>query len=140
MKNDKVNKIAASIMATGMIIGVSAMPAMAYDADAANTNSSYSTRDYEASSGTFKGAVFERTYLMSSSAGRYINFYIENRGTAPVTFKINNEVSRTLLPGQSGHISVTAPTASTKNYTFRADSGNSMYIYYKIAQRDVPTN
>lgn len=137
--NIKVKKIAAAVLATGVLIGAGATPALAYEGDISNTNSGYTTRDYVASSGNYSGSVFQRTILMDSADGRYVNFYIENNSTAAVTFKINNEVSRSLLPGQYGHISVTMPVASSKNYTFRVDGSNGVNIYYKIAQRNSPT-
>lgn len=95
--------------------------------------------DLEVRNGTIRNEVdFEKTYKLSKSNGKNINFWIKNNGTNSVRITINGKHGKTFGPGKSGHI--TAPAGFfTKNYTFKAvptPSGGRISIDYRIAQRD----
>lgn len=74
--------------------------------------------------------------------GKYVNFYVENKGNISVVATINGEVPRTYAPGEKGHISLEVTQGwfgFDKDYEFKVESvkdGGSVNIYYEIAQRN----
>lgn len=86
--------------------------------------------------GNHIGGTFTKSFECLKFDGKYLNFYVENNGTAPVIITINGEHGREIPAGGSGHISATisAPTLPQK-LTISCSSDEEVNIYWKAAQR-----
>lgn len=79
---------------------------------------------------------------MNKDNGKYVNLYVENKGSGSVIATINDQSSRTFKKGESGHIYVEVTQGALggdKSYNFKVVTGTNggmVDIYYKIAQRD----
>ncbi|MDR3092114.1 MAG: hypothetical protein LBU36_08040 [Clostridiales bacterium] len=137
------------ILASALIIGVIVMgSSVVYADDAASGGVSGYESDnagLELKTGSASGTDFTSGEVdLTSSNGKYLNYYVENNGSVSVYITISGGASaeRTLKPGEKGHISVTL-ASGTKSYTCKAvptPNGGEIDIYYKMAQRDVKTN
>lgn len=80
---------------------------------------------------------FSATYSCHKIDGKRVNFYVENRGTEPVTITINGSYGRTIPAGEVGHIS--APiSVSIREQTMELEciSDGEIHIYWRAAQRN----
>ena len=94
-----------------------------------------------------RGNVNNNTGLKTSrklnkSNGKYVNLYVENKGSNDVVATINHQSARTFKPGEKGHIYVEVTQGflgADKKYEFKVvpgTNGGSVQIFYAIAQRD----
>ena len=108
----------------------------------ANEDNTITNETDTVSTGLYVSDVFESDYTLDEKDGKYVNFYIENRGDIAVLATINGEEERIFNPNDKGHIYVKVNNSifgKSKEYTFRAVSepvGAEIKIYYIIAQRD----
>lgn len=108
----------------------------------ANEDNTVTNETDTVSTGLYVSDVFESDYTLDEKDGKYVNFYIENRGDIAVLATINGEKERIFNPNDKGHIYVKVNNSifgKSKEYTFRAVSepvGAEIKIYYIIAQRD----
>jgi len=108
----------------------------------ANEDNTVTNETDTVSTGLYVSDVFESDYTLDEKDGKYVNFYIENRGDIAVLATINGEEERIFNPNDKGHIYVKVNNSifgKSKEYTFRAVSepvGAEIKIYYIIAQRD----
>ncbi len=108
----------------------------------ANEDNTVTNETDTVSTGLYVSDVFESDYTLDKKDGKYVNFYIENRGDIAVLATINGEEERIFNPNDKGHIYVKVNNSifgKSKEYTFRAVSepvGAEIKIYYIIAQRD----
>lgn len=89
--------------------------------------------------GNHSGEDFSRTYDCQKIDGKYLNFYVENYGTGPVSITINGSYARTIKPDAAGHIR--APISSgiliqSMKLECVSQDGEELNIYWKAAQRD----
>lgn len=89
-------------------------------------------------SGNHSGGAYTATHDLRKVDGKYVNFYVENRGIGPVVISINGEYDLTIPPGQGGHISATInasimPQAMTVNCVSASDE--DIDIFWSVAQR-----
>lgn len=81
------------------------------------------------------------SYKLNRENGKYVNLYVENKGSNDVVASINDTSEKTFKPGAKGHISVEVTQGifgGDKEYTFKVvtgKNGGSVDIYYKIAQK-----
>lgn len=88
--------------------------------------------------GSHTGGQFTATYDLLRIDGKYVNFYVENRGNGPVTISINGENNRTINAGDYGHVTVSiSSTVMPQPMTVKcvSASGDDIDIYWKVAQR-----
>ena len=86
--------------------------------------------------GTHTGGKFTATYACRKVDGKKLNFYVENRGTEPVTISINGSYSRTIPAGDAGHVSATVSVSiQEQNMVLECVSDGELDIYWKAAQR-----
>ncbi|MBQ7098445.1 MAG: hypothetical protein IJO05_01825 [Oscillospiraceae bacterium] len=95
------------------------------------------TYGYKASD-THTGGKFTATYDLRQADGRYLNFYVENRGIGPVVISINGEYDLTIPPGLAGHISAPISAAimpQPMTVKCASTSGEDINIFWSVAQR-----
>lgn len=79
---------------------------------------------------------------LNKDNGKYVNLYVENKGSGPVVATINGKSERTFKKGESGHIYVEVTQGwfgADKEYEFKVvpgTNGGTVNIHYEIAQRD----
>lgn len=82
------------------------------------------------------------TYKLNKGNGKYVNLYVENKGSDNVVATINDSSKRTFKPSEKGHIYVEVTQGffgGDKEYVFKVLSGKNggtVNIYYEIAQRE----
>lgn len=82
------------------------------------------------------------TYKLNNSNGKYVNLYIENKGTNSVVATINDDSKRTFVKDEKGHISleITQGFLNEDNeYEFKVvtgKNGGTVNIHYEIAQQN----
>lgn len=82
------------------------------------------------------------SYKLNRENGKYVNLYVENKGSNDVVATINDTNEKTFKPGAKGHISVEVTQGifgGDKTYTFKVvagKNGGNVNIHYSIAQRD----
>lgn len=93
--------------------------------------------------GTIRNQIgLDKTIKLNKDNGKYVNLYVENKGSGSVIATINDQSSRTFKKGESGHIYVEVTQGALggdKSYNFKVVTGTNggmVDIYYKIAQRD----
>lgn len=93
--------------------------------------------------GTIRNQIgLDTTIKLNKDNGKYVNLYVENKGSSSVIATINDQSSRTFKKGESGHIYVEVTQGALggdKSYNFKVVAGTNggmVDIYYKIAQRD----
>lgn len=93
--------------------------------------------DLFVNSGSYYGNAFKETYSLRNSNGKKVNFWIRNKGSNPVTIKINGDEEVVVEPGSQDYTSATVGYFSSK-YTFTANSpwGGHINIDFRIVQRD----
>lgn len=93
--------------------------------------------DLFVNSGSYYGNAFKETYYLKRSNGTKVNFWIKNKGTNPVTIKINGNEDVVVEPGSQDYTSASIGYFSSK-YVFTANSpwGGHINIDFRIVQRD----
>lgn len=80
---------------------------------------------------------FSTTYHCRKVDGKKVNFYVENRGTDPVTISINSSYSKTVLPGESGYVSAYITVSiQDQPMTVECTGDGEIDVYWKAAQRN----
>lgn len=80
----------------------------------------------------------EASFSCYKEGGRYLNFYVENRGEEDVILRINDRFTRTIPAGSSGHISspiVGRDDPKEMVVTCVSADGGDVNIFWKVAQR-----
>lgn len=80
----------------------------------------------------------EASFSCYKEGGRYLNFYVENRGEEDVILQINDRFTRTIPAGSSGHISspiVGRDDPKEMVVTCVSADGGDVNIFWKVAQR-----
>lgn len=80
---------------------------------------------------------FTAAYDCSKVNGKKVNFFVENRGTEPVTISINGSYTRVIPAGLFGHVS--APISVSireQTMTLECTCDGDIDIYWKAAQRN----
>ena len=86
--------------------------------------------------GTHTDGDFTATYDCRKVDGKKLNFYVENRGTDPVTISINGSTTRTIPAGEAGHVSASISVSiQEQTMTLECVSDGELDIYWKAAQR-----
>ena len=84
----------------------------------------------------------EMSKMLNEENGKYVNLNVENNGSNSVVAAINGQNSRTLKPGESGHISLEVTQGFLgldREYEFTVvagTNGGAISIHYEIAQQD----
>ena len=87
--------------------------------------------------GTHTDGDFSAVYDCRKVDGKRVNFYVENRGTEPVTVSINGSTSRIIPAGEAGHVSVTISVSiSAQTMELECTSEGDMNIFWRAAQRN----
>jgi len=87
--------------------------------------------------GIHTGETFTASYACRKVDGKKLNFYVENRGTEPVTITINGANGRTIPAGEVGHISSTISIPIQEQIMkLECTSNSELNIYWKAAQRN----
>lgn len=87
--------------------------------------------------GIHTDGTFTATYDCRRIDGKKLNFYVENRGTEPVTITINGSTGRTIPAGEAGHISASISVSIQEQaMTLECVSDGEIDIYWKAAQRN----
>lgn len=86
--------------------------------------------------GSHTDGEFTTTYSCRKADGRRLNFYVENRGTEPVTISINGSISKTIPAGDAGHVSASIQSLLEQNMTLSCVSDGELNIYWRAAQRN----
>lgn len=88
--------------------------------------------------GSHTGGRFSAAYDLRKADGKYLNFYVENKGVGPVVISVNGEYDLTIEPGHGGHISATISASimpQTMKVNCESTSGEEIDIFWSIAQR-----
>ncbi|MCY7945132.1 hypothetical protein P8891_19810 [Bacillus atrophaeus] len=147
MNLKSIFKGVSSTLIAGVIVGTCTIPAFA------ESTTSVSSKNYAVTSGVFKpqdrkvseGSVdqssWSREFELDENDGAQVNFWVSNNGSNDIKISIDGKVSRTLAPGEQGHISAEVKNGWfgwKYNYTFTASptaQGGSVKMNYSIAQR-----
>lgn len=89
-------------------------------------------------SGSHTGGRFTASYDLRKADGKYLNFYVENKGVGPVVISINGEYDQTIEPGHGGHISASISALimpQTMTLNCESTSDEEIDIFWSIAQR-----
>jgi hypothetical protein len=82
------------------------------------------------------------SYKLNRSNGKYLNLYVENRGSTSVVAAINGQSESAFAPGESGHISLEVTQGFLgldREYECTVGAGangGAINIHYEIAQQD----
>lgn len=139
MENSNFKKVAASLLATSVILGGSVVPVFAANSEPVNdfaVGSGYvQPRDIVLAESSYYG---ESTYFAvgcDPKDGRTLNFWIYNKGPNTVSISIWGNNSREFPPYTQGNISFPVNSMDVYRCQVNAVTGNTVNIDYKIAQR-----
>lgn len=86
--------------------------------------------------GTHTDGDFTVIYDCRKADGKRLNFYVENRGTEPVTISINGSYSKTIPAGEADHVSASIQSIREQTMTLTCVSDGELNIYWRAAQRN----
>ncbi len=102
-----------------------------------------SPRDFSIDEGDQNNATgLKASYNLNRENGKYVNLYVENKGSNDVVSTINDTNAKIFKPGAKGHISVEVTQGilgGDQDYLFRVaagKNGGTVNIHYSIAQQD----
>lgn len=143
------NKVIATLLATTIICGTFATLAYVIDIKENNntrevvTPKQITPLDLSIDNGESNSNVgLEKTYKLNNDNGKYVNLYVENKGTNDVVATINDSSEKTLKPNEKGNVCVEVNQGffgRDKDYVFKVltgRNGGTVDIYYEIAQQE----
>lgn len=101
---------------------------------ASSAEHSIAPLDNDLHSGTIDDATDWQTDMkLSKENGTYISFSATNTGAVDLVLSINDDLTRTLSPGESGQIDTEITGTLTKTYEFKAVPAHSGAISFQYA-------
>lgn len=87
--------------------------------------------------GSITGTQWTDHFLLHNANGKYVNFWVSNKGANNVLMSINGKKERELAPGESGHIYLDVSVLGS-NYKCKVgpSSSGKISVDYRVAQRD----